>query len=152
MIEDLLSNFLHLVLDFVIYIVNILLVPFDFVVSNFMPSYIENSLSYIVNAFGVAFSYIGYVLDSVGFESFTIVLFADYMLFKVMVPLGVSVIKLAIRWYYTIKLGQGVFMLFWIFIILFVCLVLFFIRNKIKIKFNTFFKKGFKVNRGVFGV
>lgn len=43
-------------------------------------------------------------------------------------------------------------MLFWIFIILFVCLVLFFIKNKIKIKFKTFFKKGFRVNRGIFGV
>lgn len=43
-------------------------------------------------------------------------------------------------------------MLFWIFIILFFCFVLFFIRNKIKIKFKTFFKKGFRVNRGVFGV
>ena len=42
--------------------------------------------------------------------------------------------------------------MFFIFIILLFCLFIWFFKNKIRIKFKTFFKKGFNVNRGVFGV
>lgn len=42
--------------------------------------------------------------------------------------------------------------MFFIFIILLFCLFIWFLKNKIRIKFKTFFKKGFNVNRGVFGV
>lgn len=103
MIEDLISNFLHLILDFVIYITNFILVPFDLLINNFFPTYIEDSISFIVNAFDTAFYYLFYILDSVGFESFTILLFTDYIIFKITVPLGVSVVKIAIRWYNNLK-------------------------------------------------
>lgn len=39
-----------------------------------------------------------------------------------------------------------------IFLIIFIVLVLWFINNKVRIKFKTFFRKGFKARRGKFGV
>lgn len=43
-------------------------------------------------------------------------------------------------------------MLFFILIIFLVLIIVYFIKNRIKIKFKTFFKKGFRPNRGVYGV
>ena len=43
-------------------------------------------------------------------------------------------------------------MVLFIFGLLLVCLILFCITNKIRIKWKTFFKKGFKPARGIFGV
>lgn len=43
-------------------------------------------------------------------------------------------------------------MFLWVLIILLFCLFIWFFKNHIKIKYRTFLKKGFRVNRGVFGV
>lgn len=39
-----------------------------------------------------------------------------------------------------------------ILVIILIVTIIYFIRNKVKIKFRTFFKKGFKPNRGIFGI
>lgn len=43
-------------------------------------------------------------------------------------------------------------MFIWFFILLLFILIIFLVKNKVKIKIKTFFKKGFRVNRGIFGV
>ena len=42
--------------------------------------------------------------------------------------------------------------MFWIFIFFLFLVFIYFFKNKIRIKFKTFFKKGFRVVRGNFGV
>ena len=37
-------------------------------------------------------------------------------------------------------------------IVIFVIILYYIISNKIKIKFKTFLKKGFRVNKGIFGI
>lgn len=49
MIENFLGGFIQLILDFVIYIVNILLLPFDLVIDSLFPD-ISNALSLISDA------------------------------------------------------------------------------------------------------
>ena len=43
-------------------------------------------------------------------------------------------------------------MLLFIFGIIVIVTIIYFVRNKVKIKFKTFFRKGFKPNRGIFGI
>ena len=43
-------------------------------------------------------------------------------------------------------------MFFWVFVLLLFILVIYFVKNKVHIKIKTFFRKGFKVERGKFGV
>ena len=39
-----------------------------------------------------------------------------------------------------------------IFLIFLICIIAYCLKNKIKIKWKTFFKRGFRVNRGIFGI
>ena len=48
---------------------------------------------------------------------------------------------------------KGIIVMFKIIIIIFLlCFIYFIKKNKIKIKFNSFFKKGIKLQKGAFGV
>lgn len=105
MIETLngfLNGFFQTVLDLVIYLVNLILYPFDTLISNFIPGYAD-STSLITNMLNNALNYINYLLDSFGFESVTILLLVNYLIFKITVPLQIWVVKLAIKWYDKLK-------------------------------------------------
>lgn len=43
-------------------------------------------------------------------------------------------------------------MIFWILLFIFIVALVYIVKNRIKIKFKTFFKKGFRAQRGNFGV
>lgn len=102
MTENFLGGFIQLILDFVIYIVNILLIPFDFVIDSLFPD-ISNALGLISDAFNVAFTYVGYILDSSGLYGHTIVFIVEYIIFRITLPLQIWVIKTAINLYNKFK-------------------------------------------------
>lgn len=101
-VSDLLTGLLQLVLDFVMFIVNLILLPLDALISAFIPD-LSNGLSYISSAFTQALSYVGWIIDSSGLQQITIILLVDYLIFKLTIPLQAYVIKLAVSWYNHLK-------------------------------------------------
>lgn len=101
-VNGLLNGFLHLILDFIINIVNIILLPIDLLINNFLPDF-SNLIGYISNALNVSLNYIGWVIDSIGLDNITLVFIIDYLIFKLTIPLQSYIIKLAVKWYNNLK-------------------------------------------------
>lgn len=99
---NLLNSFLQLILDFVINIVNFILLPIDLLINTFFPDF-SNLINSITNALNVALNYIGWVIDSIGLDNITLVFIIDYLIFKLTIPLQAYVIKLAVKWYNNLK-------------------------------------------------
>ena len=100
---NLLNSFLQLILNFVINIVNIILLPIDLLINTFFPDF-SNLITFISNALNVALNYIGWVIDSIGLDNITLVFLIDYLIFKLTIPLQAYVVKLAVKWYNNLKL------------------------------------------------
>lgn len=83
-------------------LVTVLLAPIDSIISNALPS-----LQVGINAIGqfltLATQSIGWVLSVFGLSTECLSLIVVYFTFKLTVPLAISTIKLAIRWYDKIK-------------------------------------------------
>lgn len=90
-------------MNFVISIVNIILSPIDLLISNALPS-LNEALSSIGNFFDLVGTYIGWGIDFLGIPSSLISFVILYYTFKLTVPLAVSAIKMAVRWYNALKL------------------------------------------------
>lgn len=84
-------------------LVSVLLSPIDSLISQFLPS-----LDSAINAIGAMFSYVsnfmGFVVSATGLSSETLSLIVLYYTFKLTVPLMVSTVKSAIKWYNALKL------------------------------------------------
>lgn len=101
-ISNFLNSFLQIILDLIIFLVNTILSPIDLLISGLVPNYADTTIL-ITNMLNVALNYVNYVLDSVGFESITILLLVNYLIFKLTVPLQIWVVKVAIKWYDKLK-------------------------------------------------
>lgn len=101
-VSSLVTGFLQLILDFVLFIVNLILSPLDFLISNFLPD-LSNGLSYISSAFSSSLTYVGWIIDSSGLQQVTIILLVDYLIFKLTIPLQAYMVKLAVSWYNHLK-------------------------------------------------
>ena len=102
LVSNLVNGFLQMILDFVIYIVNLILLPIDAIISSMIPNFVDLA-GYINSALNVASQYIGYCLDSLGMYSSTVYLLVGALSLKIAVPLSIWVMKLAIRWYNALK-------------------------------------------------
>lgn len=102
MINDFINGFLKMILDFVIYIVNLILIPIDAIIDTLFPD-ISSAFSYIASALNVGFQYVGYFFDMLGLESFTILFLTEYVIFRLTLPLQLWVIKLAVNVYNKLK-------------------------------------------------
>lgn len=91
------------VMNLIISLVSVLLVPIDALISSFLPD-LSIALTGIGNFLNLCGTYIGWVIDFTGISAETISLIVVYYVFKLTVPLLVSTVKLAIKWYNALKL------------------------------------------------
>lgn len=98
MIGKIISGIFKLVIS----LVNVLLLPIDTLISTDLPS-LDSALSAVNGVIDYIISVIGYAVDMSGISSIGINLIIAYFSFSLVVPLGVSVVKMALKWYNTLK-------------------------------------------------
>lgn len=99
MIKAIISGIMSLIIS----LVNVILLPIDTLLATFLPD-LSNALSGIGAFLNLCGTYIGWVIDFTGISSETISLIIAYYVFKLTVPLLVSTIKMAIKWYNALKI------------------------------------------------
>lgn len=91
------------VFKLVIGLVNVILTPINLLITNYLPD-LSNALALIRNLFNQAFTYIGWVLDSMFVSRETISLLIAVLTMRLTIPLAINAVKLAIKWYNALKL------------------------------------------------
>lgn len=98
------NDLINVVLSFVIYIVDLILTPFDYLFSNLPVLSDINVILGIINDFiDLLLSYIPFVVDLTLLPTFVIHNIVLYHLARVSVSLYTYVIKTAIKWYNALK-------------------------------------------------
>jgi len=99
MINALIKGIMSLIMS----LVSVLLAPIDSLITQFLPD-----LSTAISAIGAMFNYvgnfIGFVVSATGLSSETLSLIVLFYTFKLTVPLLISTVKTAIKWYNALKL------------------------------------------------
>lgn len=83
-------------------LVNVILTPINLLITNFIPD-LSNVFITIRGLFNILFQYSPWVLDAMLISSETISLFITLLTLRLTIPLTLSVIKLAIKWYNALK-------------------------------------------------
>lgn len=90
------------IMSLIISLVQVLLLPIDALIEQFLPD-LSTALNGIASFLNMCGTYVGWVIDLTGLSSETISLIILYFTFKLTVPLLVSTIKSAIKWYNALK-------------------------------------------------
>lgn len=90
------------VMKLIISLVSIVLAPIDAIILQFLPD-LSNALSAIGNMFALVSNYIGFAISLTGLSNDTLSLIVMYFTFKLTVPILVSTVKMAIKWYDKLK-------------------------------------------------
>lgn len=90
------------IINIILFLVNLILVPIDGLISTFLPD-LSTALTSVAIMFDYALSYIGFAIDMTGISDFAISLIVAYWTFKLTAPLAVYLIKTALNWYRTLK-------------------------------------------------
>lgn len=98
MINAILKGIMSLIMG----LVSTLLTPIDALITQFLPS-LGNAISAIGSMLNYATSLLGYVVDCTCLSSEALSLIVVYFTFKLTVPVLVSGIKQAIKWYNALK-------------------------------------------------
>lgn len=91
------------VFKLVIGLVNVILTPINLLITNYLPS-LSNGLALIRDLFNHAFTYVGWVLDSLFVSRETISLLIAVLTMRLTIPLAINSVKLAVKWYNALKL------------------------------------------------
>lgn len=91
------------IMSLIMSLVNVILSPIDLLISQFLPG-LDNAFTAIASMLNYASQYLGWVIDLTGLSSETISLIVLFYTFKLTVPLLISTIKLAVKWYNALKL------------------------------------------------
>lgn len=86
----------------IISLVNLILLPIDSLISNYLPS-VSSAIDMVSAFFNWVSNLIPWGISWFGLSSTTITLFVAYTTFELTVPLLVHTIKLAIKWYNSLK-------------------------------------------------
>lgn len=84
-------------------LINIILLPINALINTFIPD-LNNVFGIITNFFNYAFNLAGYILDMLCIPPIVANLFVAYITFKLTAPYAINAIKLALKWYNTLKL------------------------------------------------
>lgn len=98
MIKAIIKGIFKLVLA----LVNLILLPIDTLISNYLPS-VANAIDKVSGFFNWVTNLIPWGISWFGFSSTTISLFVAYVTFELTVPLLIHTVKLAIKWYNALK-------------------------------------------------
>lgn len=83
-------------------LINLLLSPIDLIISSSLPG-LNSALNSVGAFLSVCMRSIGWVLSVFGLSSECLSLIVTFFVFKLTVPITISTIKLAIRWYDKLK-------------------------------------------------
>lgn len=98
MIKAIIKGIFKLVLS----LVNLILLPIDTLISNYLPS-VSNAIDTVSSFFNWVASLIPWGISWFGLSSTTISLFVAYITFELTVPLLIHTVKLALQWYDKLK-------------------------------------------------
>lgn len=98
MINALLKGIMSLIMN----LVGVLLSPIDLLIQNFLPD-LSGAINAIGSLFNLVSNTLGFCVSLTGLSSATLSLIVLYFTFKLTVPLLVSTIKTAIKWYNALK-------------------------------------------------
>lgn len=100
------SNIIIFVFQAILYIVftliKLILLPFDLIIETFIPS-VSNALETIGDFLVICAQSLGWAISASGIPYSAISLVATYFIFKLTLPLQMWFLKLAFKWYRTIK-------------------------------------------------
>lgn len=98
MINAILKGIFSIVTKFI----SIVLAPINALIVTFLPGF-NNVLSYISQFFNTFTQYVGFIMNSLFIDTNVISFLILYWTFKLTFPLAVSSIKLAVKWYNSLK-------------------------------------------------
>lgn len=90
------------IVSFITSIISFILTPILNLINSAFP-FLGDIQNFVINFFTSAFSYVGWVLDSLFISSETISLLITFLITKVTLSITTSLIKLAIKWYNALK-------------------------------------------------
>lgn len=96
------NNIGDLVLNIVITLVNIILLPINLLIRQYLPT-IDNALQYLNDFIDELTRYLSWGVDSLCLPQPVIIIITDYLIFKLTFPYLVWFIKLALKWYNNLK-------------------------------------------------
>lgn len=98
MIQAILKGIINLIIS----LVQVVLLPIDVIIQTFLPdvSLFFNSVNTFLD---LCVQSIGWVISALGLDASILSLLVLYYGFKLTVPLAISVVKLAIKWYNALK-------------------------------------------------
>lgn len=99
---DIVGSIFNLVLNLVFLIVNAILLPFDAIINNVLPD-VQNALNAIANFLDIVTQTIAWGISATGIPYWVIAFIASYFVMKLTLPLNIWAVKLAVKWYHTIK-------------------------------------------------
>lgn len=97
------NTIINAVINLIVSLVSTILTPIDNLIASLLPS-LSTALSSISSFFEIVGSSLGWVLSVFGLSSECLSFIVAYFTFKLTAPLAVSTIKLAIKWYNSLKL------------------------------------------------
>lgn len=86
----------------IIGLINIILTPIDLVINQFLPG-LSDGLAKVSEYFQWVCSLIPWGISWFGLETAVITLFVGYVTFELTVPFMIHAVKLAIKWYNSLK-------------------------------------------------
>lgn len=98
MINAIIKGIFSLILN----LVSLILYPINALVVNYIPG-LENAFLIIENFFTTAFTYVGWCVDASLLTGETISLIIATLTFRLTLPLVVNSVKLALKWYNSLK-------------------------------------------------
>lgn len=98
MINALLKGIMSLIIG----LVSVILAPIDAIISAALPD-LANALTAVGSMFTLASNYVGFAVSLTGLSNETLSLIVLYYTFKLTVPVTVSTVKLAVKWYDKLK-------------------------------------------------
>lgn len=96
------ESIFNVIIFIVFKVVQVILLPIDLLIENAMPE-LSTALDNVSQYFVYVGTYINWIFDMMMLGSFAIGLLSAYYVFKLTLPLNVWLVKLALKWYNTLK-------------------------------------------------
>lgn len=97
------ESFINGIITLIMSLVKLITAPIDLLILNTLPD-LSNALTSFANVLDIMGTGIGWAISLSGISSTAISLIIGYYTFKLTTPLIVSTVKLAIKWYNSLKL------------------------------------------------
>ena len=96
------SEFIAKIFSLIIELVSLLLKPIDALINSMLPQ-VSIALDYVSSFFDYVCSVVPWGMSWLGLNIEIVAIFVAYMTFKLTAPLAVHTVKLALKWYNSLK-------------------------------------------------